>query len=648
MEPENLHLDGFVLQDDVWLPVEEGAGVVYLKGLDALLENEDLHNIYLDWELPQSFDRPDAVSGICTLRPYIRDEGHDQYAQMADRIYRPDNVISKYLWFQGTGRIRTIVLGCSLSEAGAIRIRKIVANARQPLCFSWIRCSVMFLLAMAGTGLYSFWKSDQQAEHTMKGKFAVVTMIGLALLVPAVILYVENGYSRIDHHFQPYQKLAEALAAGQACLLEEPSEQLMALENPYDYTARTAVGLQEGRDYLWDTAYFQGRYYTYFGIVPCLIFYLPFWLCFGTHITEGAVIFICAALFYAGVWLLVQTYCRTYHKEIPFAVQMIMAVSIFLGSNMMACMGNPDAHDVPRITGICFLAWGLYFWISSLPEECAETAGSDLKLWRVTVGSLFMALAVGCRPNLALYSFMAPVIFWKYRKSGIGTADRMKRYAALLLPYVPVAAGLMYYNAIRFGSPFDFGFAYNLTVQDCSRTVLALDKVILGVYGYLLKFPQLDYRFPYLVPGTFAELNRLGHTTVYITYCYGGLLVCNLITWCIPALFAKDKWKRDGVYIGRILAILAFLQLLVNALTGGISYNYMADFAFPLIMAGWSGGLLLWDGMRGTADVKIYKGFLILNLLWSLVFHAQFYFVSTLEQGNTELYYRIFYAFNFF
>ena len=208
-----------------------------------------------------------------------------------------------------------------------------------------------------------------------------------------------------------------------------------------------------------------------------------------------------------------------------------------------------------------------------------------------------MSLAVGCRPNLALYSFMAPVFFWRYRKPEVGEEikDAGKRYMALILPYVPAAAGLMYYNFVRFGSVTDFGFAYNLTVQDCSRTVVSLDKVVLGIYGYLLKLPQMSYCFPFLVSGSFAELNHLGHTTVYVTYCYGGLLVCNLVTWCLPALCGRRKRESGGLDSGRALVIIVMIQVLIISLTGGISYNYMADFAFLLIIAGWEGAWIWWE-----------------------------------------------------
>lgn len=44
--------------------------------------------------------------------------------------------------------------------------------------------------------------------------------------------------------------------------------ELLALENPYDAGARDAAQIN---DIHWDHAFYNGRYYVYFGLVPCLL-----------------------------------------------------------------------------------------------------------------------------------------------------------------------------------------------------------------------------------------------------------------------------------------------------------------------------------------------------------------------------------------
>lgn len=646
---EQIRVESFdTIAENVYLlPEEEECGMVYLTGLDALLGDADVHNVYLDWELPLAQDVPYEVSGICTIAPYLRDEGNDQYVELEDHVYRQDNVASKYLWFQGTGRIKTIVLRARFSERGALQINQIVLNAHRPLQVSLIRWLVVFSLLFAGCAIRkASWENAEEGEKK-RTEMLVAILVGMALLLPAVYLNSKNGFQKGDISFRPYQQLAEAFKCGQTYLLDEPSQALKQMENPYDYTARDAAGLVKNVDYLWDTAYYEGRYYVYFGVLPCILFYLPYYAVTGSHMQDSTVILICAALLYAGIWQLLRSWCARRGKAVPYVMQMLAVVTLFMGSNVMACLGAPNAHDVPRMCGLAFLVWGLYFWISSLSGEKQD---GSISLGRLSMGSLCMALAVGCRPNMALYSFTAPVLFWKEGKLFGGAKGKsfVKILCFLMIPYVPVAIGLMYYNAIRFGSVFDFGYVYNLTVHDYRFTVFSLDKLVIALHYFFIKLPQLDYVFPYMRGDTFSEIDRLGHTDFYITYNYGGLLVCNLILWCIPNLFGKKAGKSDMVRMAIAMIVFAMIQMFVNMMTGGVSYNYLADFALPLLLAGWEGAFLRWETIGDEAGRSVYKNFLILTSVWAFWFYANFYFLGSLAKGDTELYYRIFYAFNFF
>ena len=71
----------------------------------------------------------------------------------------------------------------------------------------------------------------------------------------------------------------EAIMNKQIHLLEEPSTELKQLENPYDNTLREQLNI----NYLFDTAYYNGKYYNYFGIAPILTSILPFRIITGKY-----------------------------------------------------------------------------------------------------------------------------------------------------------------------------------------------------------------------------------------------------------------------------------------------------------------------------------------------------------------------------
>ena len=81
-----------------------------------------------------------------------------------------------------------------------------------------------------------------------------------------------DGESTVSFVYQQYGALAHSLLNGRLDLEEDPPPELAAMENPYDATARDALNIQGGR---WDHAYYNGRYYVYFGIVPCLCSSFP-------------------------------------------------------------------------------------------------------------------------------------------------------------------------------------------------------------------------------------------------------------------------------------------------------------------------------------------------------------------------------------
>ena len=71
--------------------------------------------------------------------------------------------------------------------------------------------------------------------------------------------------------------LARALAKGKITLDLDVSDKLLALENPYDVSVRDHK-LIVNEDFYLDYSFYNGKYYSYFGIVPCLFMHLPYYL----------------------------------------------------------------------------------------------------------------------------------------------------------------------------------------------------------------------------------------------------------------------------------------------------------------------------------------------------------------------------------
>ena len=97
------------------------------------------------------------------------------------------------------------------------------------------------------------------------------------------------------------------------------------MENPYDNALRKKVLKEAGETFLWDRAYYKGKYYVYFGIVPVLTFYMPFKLLTGNDFPTFAGIVITAWVIIFAVLGLVSQIIKRWFKDVPFIIYVLTA-----------------------------------------------------------------------------------------------------------------------------------------------------------------------------------------------------------------------------------------------------------------------------------------------------------------------------------
>ena len=230
------------------------------------------------------------------------------------------------------------------------------------------------------------------------------------------------------------------------------------------------------------------------------------------------------------------------------------------------------------------------------------------------MGSLSMALVAGCRPQMLLFSLLALPLFWGDIKkvifsysstasSGSKTslsADPLGQRAAiykllpdvltLCIPYIIIAIGIMYYNAARFGSIFDFGATYSLTSNDMTRRSFNLHQALLGLWHYFFRPPVITSDFPFLQGVQISSNSYMGKLNS--EYTYGGILACNAFLWILLYINrAKTLLKERGIYVFSLLNVLISAVLSIVDVTGaGILQRYMVDMIWGI----WLGGILLW------------------------------------------------------
>ena len=293
--------------------------------------------------------------------------------------------------------------------------------------------------------------------------FLVVALLLLLCLEPMGWAPLWNG--EVPGHRDQYEKITQAFLMGQLYFDTEVDPALLALENPYDPAARQATGVYNRQwNDMWDHAYYDGHYYMYFGVVPVLLMFMPYQLLTGQPLTTYHATQVFAALFIIGLFLLFSYLTKRFFPKIPLCIFFLLSSAVAIMS-IWYCVAAPALYCTAILSAICLMVWSLYFFIRAVFDE-----GTTWKTFLfATLGSLFGALAFGCRPTIALGNLLViPLLITFFRRRKC-TAKQIGCTLLCALPYVAVAIGLMWYNNARFDDPFEFGQSYQITTADQSQ-----------------------------------------------------------------------------------------------------------------------------------------------------------------------------------
>lgn len=641
-------------------------GYVHVPGGSMLISvrdiDKELENIRLDITLPEGYQVLAEV--------FAQDEGNAYVYPLGDgRVLLPGVPENGSMKLHPYGAVKNLYIRLQRADAygkGAgdtlgelvLSLNGLEANGRIPFSFRAGRMCAWWALAVFLHGLRAKSRVHgicflAETEAGRKKRLAAVFLATGVLLAAVFVLVRINPACRSNlalHHAQ-YQELSEALAQG-SFSVGEADLALAAAENPYD----TIVLQAEKIPYRADYAYYEGNYYVYFGIVPVLLLYLPYYLLTGSALPNYAAVFVFLAGFAVACAGLMYELMKRYFPKLPFY---LWGVGVFMltGSySVFYLLIRPDLYHVPIAASYFFAAAGIWLYLAGQNRK-KERKAQRIGLY--AAGSLCMALTAGCRAQFVLFAALVPVIFRKEicgtfsRKASAGTHEKGKKtdgfcageLAALIVPYVFVAAGLMYYNTARFGSPFDFGAAYSLTSNDMTHRGFSLERILYGLWYFLFQPPLISAKFPYL-NSVLLEADYLGKMVTESSF--GGVLACSL--FFMPALFfhrflQSGAIKKGLAWFAGVCAGLAVLVGAVDANGAGILIRYSSDVSFGLFLA----AVIAMLGAAAYARQKGGYGIFMAWLKAAILFQTGFLFLILINRdgsvnlltGNPQLYYSI-------
>jgi len=569
--------------------------------------NTEVHNIHLDFVDSQP-------AQLLTFRIQFTDEAHKTYfASTEYTVGVPDVNVStaswesEYVHISASGKVEDLKIELVGDDVEyPVKLAGLSLNAPEPFSFNSSRFFVVFVILYAGflfRPRSRIYRIGLVEEPVFTKRAIVAAVVVEVYLVSSFLLFgsnlvgvasknynygawdqqsIVNVYDAGGDNAQQYALLARSIAEGHLYLDEEPPQWLQEMEDPYDKGARDELEKATGEGYLFDTAYYNGRYYVYFGVVPELLFYLPFYLLTGANFPTAIGVLLAMIAFVLGCTALLDRFARYHFKHVSLGVFLLLQIPLVMCSGMLYLVKFPTFYSLPVLCGLAFSVWGLYLWMRGRASE--RPCG-----WYLA-GSVCMALVAGCRPQLLVLSLVAFPLFWRrfITKRHLFTRTGAFEFACLLAPYFVVAAGLMWYNWARFGSPTNFGANYNLTVHDMPKRGLSLGRILPALFAYFLQPPTVDGTFPFLLPAVF-DTTYMGETVREVTF--GGIFACLPVLWLLPFAppFLKMRFEQrsTNTVAGVVLVLLVsgVFVALFDAELAGILQRYYADFSFMFLVS---------------------------------------------------------------
>ena len=574
--------------------------------------------------------------------PFYTDEANELYYRLDSRQIYDDIAKSKTLNFHTRGSSEKMKFEFTFAKGSIISINDITINYKIPFDINIIRIALCLSLL---TFCYLF----RPKSYLYKLKYLNcnhrLIILSLSLLVIMSFSFLSVGPIKtiFNQDETAYSKLANSLIAGKVYIEDENNSEaiLKEMENPYDMAKREEVFSDLDYYFLWDSAFYEGHYYVYFGVVPVILFFVPFKLLTGLTLSTPFITYIITLLIGILAVILLNQLVRKYFKKCSLALFLLLSLILIYCSGTLYFLKFPNTYSLPIATGIMFTFLGLNFFLSCLKSK-------KLLKTKITLGSLSMALVAGCRPQLVIASFLTiPILYLYIKEKKPSKREIIKILVVAIIPYLLVAGLLMYYNYIRFSSPFDFGANYNLTTNDMTKRGFVFSRIPLGLVMYLFNPINFQNTFPYII-ATDLHTNYLG-TTIYEPI-YGGIFFSIIITSINLFVFKLKKFINKKIIFYTCLGLIssALVIVIMDTEMAGILARYITDFSFLLIFS----AILIILSLNENPKInkEIFLKIILTLIVLSLLYQFFYFFVSILDQfknNNLRFWLEFYYLFQF-
>jgi hypothetical protein len=410
------------------------------------------------------------------------------------------------------------------------------------------------------------------------GAAAIVVVIGLLYVWTAATSPEGRGLNLL---------LAEAFQHGQTSLPVAPPRALLQLEDPYDPEQNAPYRIN-------DASLYNGKWYLYFGPAPAALFFLPLHAV-GVDLEDRWAASLLAFAGYACAAALLLVLIAHFVPRTPTAWRLVAVAGLGLGNLVLFLLRRPDIYETS-------IASGLFFLMAAALVLVLGTLRRVPSLSLIALGSLLVGLAAASRANMVFAAALLAWSWWRARRVAAGPLGTARVTAAAFGPLAICLLGLAVYNAVRFGSPTEFGVNYQLGGLN-SRHLhwFSADRILPSLWFLLVQPPHFGVRFPFV---TLAPDYPGSLPTDYGVEPVAGLLLVAPIILALAAAPLIVRRRRDAVtremlVLGGILVGIAVALLLFPVITLlGATERHELDYASVMLIVAMLAWLWCADRLR--------------------------------------------------
>ena len=595
-----------------------------------------------------SVDVSNEFSAAVDFKLKYADETNAQYRGIpVEFSVIKDNRRSAAVPLAFSGKVSKLMLSYTKpSEQGSsITINSITLNKPVDLEINAVRIVTLLFFALLCYLLLNaevFKIPVRDSGQNMKAVTVVLSVIFVFTAFVSITIYRSDNSSSLEKEFsltsgnQITKELVDAFENGSAELDIQADSSLTALENPYDWSQRE----ESNALYSWDHVFYNGKYYSYYGIAPVILLFMPYHLMTGYYFPT-----VWAVMLFGGIGIvflvkLLKAVFERWFSETPFGLAVSAMVIILCSCGVWANFVTPNFYEISQTSGFACVTAGAYFMITS------EIISDDrnVNFTKLTIATSLLALSVLCRPTLAVYCLAALLFitfgFVKIKKQFSANSSKkskdnkkgdmyIKYFSCALIPFVVIGSIQMYYNYVRFGSFTDFGIDYSLTINDFTRAESHIPQIFIGFFNFLFAVPLIDTVFPF-IHSNFTKLDTNGY------YFVANTVACGIIFKALPTLSylyagkayrlsSKQNRKRNFILILAVSVIAPFM-IIFSIAESGYGVRYATDFDWQIVIGAFVIAFTVYGSVKSTAVKRILEKLLVFSLAVGIaVFFAQLY-----------------------